>query len=109
MSSSAVTKNDSVVVISGDDKGKRGKVLKIFPDKGKIIVEKVNLVKKHVKSKGPNTPGGIIEKEAAINTSNVLLYCSKCDRGVRISFQTLEDGTKERICTICGETISKQK
>ena len=109
MASTSITKNDSVVVISGEDKGKKGKVLKIFPDDGRIIVEKVNLVKKHVKSKGPGSPGGIIEKEAAISASNVLLYCSKCDRGVRISFQTLEDGTKERLCKICGETISRQK
>jgi large subunit ribosomal protein L24 len=100
-----VRKNDTVVVISGKDAGKTGEVLKVYPKTGKVLVQGVNIVKKHQKPTRANTQGGIIEKEGAIYSSKVMLYCTKCKNATRISNKILEDGTKVRTCKKCGETF----
>ena len=100
-----VRKNDTVVVVSGKDKGKTGEVLKVSPKTGKVIVNGVNMVKKHQKPTRANAQGGIIEREGAIFSSKVMLYCTKCKNATRISNKILEDGTKVRLCKKCGETL----
>ena len=100
-----VKKNDTVIVISGKDKGKTGEVLKVYPKTGKVLVQGVNIVKKHQKASRTQAESAIIEREAAINSSKVMLFCKKCKTATRISNQLLEDGTKVRICKKCGETF----
>ena len=100
-----VRKNDTVVVISGKDQGKTGEVLKVYPKTGKVLVQGVNIVKKHQKPNRANAQGVIIEKEGAIYISKVMLYCTKCKNATRISNKILEDGTKVRVCKKCGETF----
>ena len=104
-----VRKNDTVVVISGKDKGKTGEVLRVIPKTGKVVVKGVNLVKKHQKPNRQNMQGGIIEMEAAINSSKVMLFCEKCKKATRISHKLLEDGAKVRVCKKCGETFQNLK
>lgn len=100
-----IRKNDSVMVIAGRERGKTGKVLKVLPEKDRIIVERVNLVKRHSKPKGPQQPGGIVEKEAAIHASNIMIMCDKCNAPVRIGRKILADGQKIRICRRCSEAL----
>lgn len=100
-----VKKNDTVMVISGKDKGKTGEVLSVMPKTGKIIVKGVNVVTKHQKPNRQNMQGGIIQKEAPIYSSKVMLYCTKCKSVTRISTKAEENGTKNRICKKCGETL----
>jgi large subunit ribosomal protein L24 len=100
-----VRKNDTVIVISGKDKGKTGEVLKVSPKAGKVLVQGVNIVKKHQKANRAQMESAIIEKEAAINSSKVMLYCTKCKNATRISNKILDDGTKVRVCKKCGETF----
>lgn len=97
-------KNDRVMVISGKDKGKVGKVKSILPVKYRAIVEGVQMIKRHTKP-GPNHAGGIIDKESSIHISNLMLVCPKCTDPVRISKKELEDGSKVRVCKKCGEAI----
>ncbi|WP_341479097.1 50S ribosomal protein L24 [Heliobacterium chlorum] len=104
-----VKKGDLVQVISGKDAGKKGKVLQVIPDKHRVVVEKINLVKRHTKPTQANPQGGIIEKEAPLDASNVMIFCSKCDRPVRIAKKFLENGEKVRICRICGEVLDTDK
>ncbi|MEF3167732.1 MAG: 50S ribosomal protein L24 [Deltaproteobacteria bacterium] len=99
--------HDRVEVICGRDRGKIGKIISIDPAKEKIRVEGVNIVKRHTKP-GPRIKGGIIEKEAPIHISNVLLICPKCTKSVRIGKKILDDGTKVRICKKCGEVIRSE-
>ncbi len=103
--SARIRRDDIVISISGKDKGKRGKVLKLFPCKNKAVVEGINMVKRHTKQKKQDQPGGIIEMEAPINLSNLMPYCPKCGRGVRIGIKFVADGKKVRICKKCGEGI----
>ncbi|MCT8976499.1 50S ribosomal protein L24 [Clostridium sp. CX1] len=100
-----VRKKDTVMVISGKDKGKIGEVLAVMPKTGKVLVKGVNLVTKHQKPNRANMQGGIIQKEAAVYSSKVMLYCDKCKSVTRISHKLLEDGTKVRVCKKCGETF----
>ncbi|MBP2033113.1 large subunit ribosomal protein L24 [Clostridium algifaecis] len=100
-----VRKKDTVMVISGKDKGKTGEVLSVNPKAGKIVVKDVNVVTKHQKPSKANTEGGIIHKEASIYSSKVMLYCDKCKNVTRISNKILDDGTKVRVCKKCGETF----
>ena len=101
----AIKKNDKVTVLAGKEKGKIGAVLKVDAEKGQLIVEKVNIVKRHSKPGGKNAQGGIIEKEAPIHISNLMLVCNKCAEPSRIGKRILEDGTKERVCKKCGELL----
>ena len=102
-----IRKNDIVQILSGKYSGKKGKVLKVFPSKDRIIVEGVNFIKKHVRAgyKG-NQTGGIIEKEAPIHVSNVMVICGKCNRPVRISHKILETGKAVRVCNKCDEMLT---
>ncbi len=100
-----VRKGDTVVVNSGDDKGKKGKVLEVSRGEGKVIVEGVNLVTKHVKPRRQGEEGGLIKTEGAFYASKVNVYCAKCDKGVRVGFKVLEDGKKVRVCAKCGEEL----
>ena len=103
-----IAKNDIVEVIAGNDRGKRGKVLKVVPTTKRVIVEGVNFIHRHTKPRTQGDQGGIIEKEAAIDASNVMLVCTKCDTGVRIRTKILADKTKTRVCTQCGEMIERR-
>ena len=100
-----IRKNDSVMVITGKERGKTGKVLRVLPDKDAIIIERINLVKRHSKPRGPQQPGGIVEKEAAIRASNLMIMCDKCNAPVRVGRKVLADGKKIRICRRCGEAL----
>lgn len=102
-----IRKGDTVKVISGREKGKEGKVLQILSKEAKIKVEKLNMIKKHQKPTQKNTQGGIVEKEAAIAISNVMLVCTRCSKLTRVGMKVLEDGKKIRICKKCGEGIDK--
>ncbi len=102
-----VKKGDQVVVISGKDKGKKAKVLVALPKEGKIIVEGVNMSKKHKKPSGQLQQGGIINQESPIYASKAMLWCDKCKKGVRIGKKILQDGTKVRYCKSCGEMLDK--
>ena len=99
-------KNDMVMVISGKDKRKTGKILKVFPEKDKVIVEKVNFIKEFIRrDQSRNIQGGVMEKEAPIHVSNLMLYCSECGRGARVKKKKLEDGSNIRVCNRCESTI----
>lgn len=102
-----VKKNDMVMVIAGKAKGKSGKVTKVFPEKGRIVVEGLNIVKRHSRATRANTEGGIIEKEAPLAASNVLLLCGSCSKPARTGMRTLEDGSKARFCKKCNEIVDK--
>jgi len=100
-----IRKNDNILVISGKDKGKKGKVRFVYPKKDRIIVEGVNFVKKHTRAKAQVRQAGIIEREASIDTSNVMLVCSRCNHPTRIGDRFLDDGRKVRFCRSCKEVI----
>jgi len=94
--------NDTVVVITGDDKGQRGKVLAIDRREGRLVVEGVNRVYKHVRRSQKNPQGGRLSKEMPVQVSNVLLLCNRCGKGVRTGARLAKNGTKERYCKTCG-------
>ena len=100
-----IKKNDIVVVIAGKEKGKTGKVLRMIPKKDRVLVERVNMVKRHTKPGMASRQGGIIEKEAGVHISNVKLMCGKCNEATRVGFRVLEDGRKVRFCKKCNEMI----
>ncbi|MDD5613720.1 MAG: 50S ribosomal protein L24 [Candidatus Omnitrophica bacterium] len=100
-----IKKGDLVEVIAGKDKGKRGKVLRVYPDTNRLLVQSVNVSKRHMRQKSQDTQGGIVDLEAPLSISNVLIVCGKCSRSVRTGFKILEDGTKMRICTKCKEAV----
>ena len=102
-----IRKGDTVTVIAGDSKGATGRVLSVDEDKRRVVVEKVNMVKRHTKARRQGVKSGIIEKEAPIHLSNVMLYDAKAKRGTRVRSHTRPDGTRERISVVSGETISK--
>ena len=100
-----IRKNDTVLVIAGKDKGKKGKVRFAYPTEEQLVVDGINFIKKHVRAKKQVRQAGIIEREAPIHVSNVMLLCSKCNRPTRIGFHFLEDGKKVRVCRSCHEVI----
>jgi len=100
-----IRKNDSVMVIAGRERGKTGKVLRVLPEKGAAIIERMNLVKRHARARGPQQPGGIVEKEAPIHISNLMLMCDKCNAPVRVGKKVLTDGERTRVCRRCGEAL----
>lgn len=101
-----VKKGDTVMVLSGKDKGNEGKVITAMPKTGKVIVAGVNKVKRHTKPSQVNPAGGIIVKEAAIDASNVMLVCPGCKKPTRIA-HTIEEGKSKRVCKHCGEVVDK--
>jgi large subunit ribosomal protein L24 len=104
MQGKRLKKGDMVKVISGKEKGKSGKILKAIRDENQIIVEKLNIVKRHKKPDAKGK-GGILEKEGPMSVSKVMYICRKCDVGVRVGFRILEDGAKVRVCKKCNEIL----
>ena len=100
-----IQKNDNVLIIAGKDRGKKGKVRKAMPDRDKVIVEGFNMIKRHSKTKGKTRQAGIIELEAPIHSSNVMIICNKCNKPARVGYRALEDGKKARYCRSCSEII----
>ena len=100
-----IKKDDMVEVTAGKDKGRRGKVLSVYPKTGALLVEKVNIVKRHQKPNPQLRQGGIIEKEKSIPVGNVKVVCPKCDKAVRVGKKILEDGKRVRFCRGCGEVL----
>jgi large subunit ribosomal protein L24 len=98
-------KNDTVVIISGDEKGKKGRVLAVEPGNNRLLVERLNMIKRHMKPSKKYSQGGIIEKEAPVHQSNVMLVCPKCSKPTRIGNSILENGKKIRTCRKCGEVV----
>ena len=99
-----IRKDDTVVVLSGDSKGVKGKVIDVSVKEGKVLVEGANIIHKHVKPRKQGETGGIVDTEGAIYASKVALYCSKCDQGVRVKHQVV-DGKKIRVCAKCGAKL----
>jgi large subunit ribosomal protein L24 len=100
-----IKKNDSVLVIAGKDKGKKGKVLRMLAKRDKAIVEGVNMMKKHMRPTRDNPKGGIVAVESPIQISNIMLVCARCGKQTKIGYKKLTDGTKKRICKKCQEII----
>lgn len=103
----SVKKGDTVVVIAGKDKGKTAKIRKVSLQKNKIVLERINIVKRHTKPSRKNAQGGVMEVEAPLARSNVMIYCQKCAKGVRVGIKLLGDGTRNRFCRKCGDIIGK--
>ena len=100
-----IRKNDTVLVVTGKDKGKTGKVRFAYPGEGRLLVEGVNMIKRHTRARGQVRQAGIIEREAPIPVSNVMLMCSRCNHPTRVGVRELADGKRVRICRACKEVI----
>jgi len=100
-----IRKNDMVLIIAGKDKGKKGKVRLVFPKENRLIIDGINMVKRHSRARGAARQAGIIELEAPLHASNVMLLCNKCNQPTRVGFRFLDDGRKVRICHSCREII----
>ncbi|MFH1775246.1 MAG: 50S ribosomal protein L24 [Chloroflexota bacterium] len=100
-----IRKNDTVLVIAGKDKGKKGKVRFAYPKDNRIMVEGVNFIKKHLRAAGEVKQAGIIDREAPIPASNVMLVCSQCNKPSRVGFKVLSDGRRARVCRSCHEVV----
>ncbi|OEU76929.1 MAG: 50S ribosomal protein L24 [Desulfuromonadales bacterium C00003093] len=102
-----VKKNDMVKIIAGKENGKTGKVLRVFPAKGRVVVENLNVIKRHTRPSQSNPEGGIVEKEAPLSISNVMLICGSCNEATRTGVRKLEDGSKTRYCKKCDASVDK--
>jgi large subunit ribosomal protein L24 len=101
----SIKKNDTIVVLTGKEKNKQGRVLSVYPLKEQVLVEKINVIKRHMKPSRKYTQGGIIEKEAPLKVSNVMLICPKCSKPTRIGNTVLQTGKKVRVCKKCREVM----
>ncbi len=108
MAAYKVRKDDLVMVIKGRERGKTGKVLRMIPDTGRLVVERLNIVKRHTKPRGAASPGGIVEREAPIEIANVMVMCERCNAPVRVGMKIAADGEKSRVCRRCGEAIGNE-
>ncbi|MGD0274923.1 MAG: 50S ribosomal protein L24 [Syntrophales bacterium] len=104
MHGKTLKKGDVVTVIAGKEKGKSGKILKTIRERDRIVVEKLNMVKRHQRPDAKGK-GGIVEKEGSVHISNVMFQCNKCNKGVRIGFRIMDDGKKARVCKACNEIL----
>ena len=102
-----IRKDDTVMVVTGRERGKTGKVLRVLSDRRRVLVERLNMVKRHTKARGPASPHGIVEKEAPIDISNLMIMCEKCDAPVRMGKRLLEDGRRVRTCRQCGDQLDR--
>jgi large subunit ribosomal protein L24 len=102
-----IKKNDTVMVIAGSDRGKSGKVLRVLPAKDRALVERLNMVKRHQKARTAQGASGIVEKEAGIHLSNLMILCDKCNAPVRMGKRLLEDGRSVRVCRRCGDQLDR--
>ncbi|HTG01838.1 MAG TPA: 50S ribosomal protein L24 [Nitrospirota bacterium] len=100
-----IKKNDNVLVIAGKEKGKRGRVIAVYPSTNRLLIEKLNMIKRHTKPNQQLRQGGIVEKESPISASNVQLICAKCDKPTFASRAEQGDGTRSRVCRNCNEII----
>ena len=103
----AIRKNDTVLVIAGREKGKRGKVLFVVPARDRVVVEHLNMVKRHQRPTQKLRQGGIIEREASLHVSNLMVVCGKCDKATRIGIRVLANGRRARVCRRCRELVDK--
>src|ERR1700732_1388826 len=104
-----IKKNDMVMVVKGRDRGKTGKVMRVIPDEGRVLIERLNMVKRHSKPRGAASPGGIVEKAAAIDISNVMVFCERCNAPVRVGIKkTAADGARTGVCRRCGEALGNE-
>jgi len=103
-----IKKNDLVMVIAGRDKGKTGKVLRVLPESGRATVERLNIVKRHSKPRGAASPGGIVEKEAPMDISNLMFFCERCNAPVRVGYKMAADKSKTRVCRSCHESLGNE-
>lgn len=101
--------NDQVEVLTGKDKGRVGKIIKVYKKSDKALVERINMIKRHTKARAAGQEGQIVEKEAPIHVSNLMLVCPKCTNTVRVANRTLDDGSKVRICKKCSESVEPSK
>ncbi len=104
-----VHRDDNVKVLAGRDKGKTGRVIRVFPKGERVLVEKVNLVKRHTRPNQQVPQGGIVEKESPVHVSNVMVVCNKCGKPTRVAHKTLSSGQKVRLCKKCHEILDKEK
>ena len=100
-----IKKNDTVKILTGKDRGKSGKVLFVYPKRGRALVQGLNLVKKHARRTREDQQGGIIQKESPVDVSNLMVVCQKCGKPTPVGFNRLSDGTKVRICKKCKEIV----
>jgi len=100
-----VRKNDTVQVLSGRDRGKQGKVTRVLPKEDRVVIDGINIRKRHTKAQKPGEQAGIVEFPAPLHLSNVGVVCAKCGRATRVGFRTLADGKKVRVCRRCDEVI----
>jgi len=102
-----VKKGDTVQIISGEDKGKKGKVLQAMPTENRVLVEGINIQTKHTKPRRAGETGGIVKESAPVNVSKVMVVCKKCNKVTRVAHTTLKDGSKVRTCKNCNESLDK--
>ena len=108
MPKTRVKKNDQVYVLSGKDRGKTGKVLKVMPDTSRAIVEGINFIQKHTRANPQrNVKGGILPKESAIHVSNLMVVCKRCNKHARVGVNVMQDGRKVRVCKSCNELLDE--
>ncbi len=100
-----IKKNDTVLVMTGKEKGKRGRVIAVYPRENRVLIEKLNMIKRHTKPNQQLRQGGIVEKESPISASNVRLVCSKCDKPTSVSRKAQGDGSRVRVCNTCEATL----
>jgi large subunit ribosomal protein L24 len=98
-------KDDTVMVMTGKDRGKTGKVLRVLADRDRVLIERINIIKRHTKPRGVQQPGGIVEREASVHVSNVLPVCGRCNKPTRVGHRRLEDGRALRVCRRCDELL----
>jgi large subunit ribosomal protein L24 len=104
-----VHRDDNVKVLAGRDRGKTGRVIRVFAKGDRVLVEKVNLVKRHTRPSQQVPQGGIVEKESPVHVSNLMVVCNKCGKPTRVAHKKLADGKKVRLCKKCGEILDKEK
>jgi large subunit ribosomal protein L24 len=102
-----IRKNDTVLVIAGKERGKTGKVLRVIGERGRVVIERLNMVKRNRKARGVQQPGGVVEKEASIHLSNVMIMCERCNAPARIGARRLDDGSRVRVCRRCSQDIDR--
>jgi len=100
-----IKKNDTIQVVTGKEKGKRGRVIAVYPSTNRLLVERLNMIKRHTRPNQQLRQGGIVEKESPIAVSNVKLICSKCDKPTAVTRKAMGDGSRARVCKTCSETI----
>lgn len=100
-----IRKNDMVMVVKGKERGKTGKVMRVLPEAGRVVIERLNIIKRHSKPRGATSPGGIVEREAPLRIENVMFFCERCNAPVRLGTKVAQDGERSRVCRRCGDAV----